>query len=115
MKQGYDQRLVDEPSEKVNKLARDGRLQEKDQQDQKRVPLIYNQFLPNLTAVVCKNRNILQTNKNLRELFQEHPIKAFKGNKNLKKLIGATGIKSGKVKKCNIPSRTGKCTPSLSG
>ena len=119
MKQGYDQKLVDEQLEKVDKLVRDDLLQEKDQeqQDPKRIPLIltYSRFLPNLTAVGRKNWNILQTNKNLRELFQEHPITAFKRNKNLKEIIGSTRIENGKDKKFNIASRTGKCTPCLSG
>ena len=119
MKQGYDQKLVDEQLEKVDKLVRDDLLQEKDQeqQDPKGISLIltYSRFLPNLTAVVCENWNILQTNKNLRELFQEQPITAFKRNKNLKEIIGSTRIENGKVKKLNIPSRTEKCTPCLSG
>ena len=119
MEQGYDQKLVDEQLEKVDKLVRDDLLQEKDQeqQDPKRIPLIltYSRFLPNLTAVGRKNWNILQTNKNLRELFQEHPITAFKRNKNLKEIIRSTRIENGKVKKFNIPSRTGKCTLCLSG
>ena len=91
--------------------------QEKEQEDPKRVPLILtcNQFLSNLTAVVCKNWNILQTNKNLQELFQEQPITAFKRNKNLKEIIGSTRIENGKVKKFNILSRAGKCTPCLLG
>ena len=119
LKQVYDQKLVDEQLEKVDKLVRDDLLQEKDQEQQrpKRILLIltYSRFLPNLTAVVCKNWNILQTNENLRELFKEHPITAFKGNKNLKEIIGNTRIENGKVKKFNIPPRTGKCTPCLSG
>ena len=40
---------------------------------------------------------------------------AFKKNKNLKEIIGGTRIANGKVKKFNIPSRTGKSTPCLSG
>ena len=112
MKQGYDQKLVDKQLEKFDKLARDDLLQEKDKKnkDPKRIPLIltYNRFLLNL-------QTILQTSKNLRELFQEHPITAFKRNKNLKEIVGGTCIKNSKVKKFNIPSRTGKCTPCLSG
>ena len=112
MKQGYDQKLVDKQLEKFDKLARDDLLQEKDKKnkDPKRIPLIltYNRFLLNL-------QTILQTSKNLRELFQEHPITAFKRNKNLKEIVGGTCIKNSKVKKLNIPSRTRKCTPCLSG
>ena len=66
MKQGYDQKLVDEQLEKEDQLVRDDLLQEKDQeqQDSKCIPLIlrYSRFLPNLTAVVRENWNILQTN-----------------------------------------------------
>ena len=57
----------------------------------------------NLTAVVRKSRNILQTNKNLRELFQEHPITAFKRNKNLTEIIGATRIKMTNLKNAIFP------------
>ena len=96
MKQGYNQKLVDKQLQNADKLVTDDLLQEKDQeqQDPKRVPLplTYNRFSPNLTAVVHKNLNIRQTNKNLRELFQEHPITAFKRNKNLKEMIGGTHI-----------------------
>ena len=86
MRQGYDQKLVDEQLEKFDKLSRDDLLQEKDQeqQDSIRIPLIltYSQFLPNLTAVVLKNWNILQTNKNLTEfmgvLTQSQPLRETK-------------------------------------
>ena len=63
LKQGYDEKLVDEQLKRVDKLVRDDLLQEKDQeqQDPKGIPLIltYNRFLSNLTAVVRKNWNIL--------------------------------------------------------
>ena len=56
LKQLYDQKLIDEQLEKVDKLVRDDLRQEQDreQQDPKGIPLIltYNRFLPNLTAVV---------------------------------------------------------------
>ena len=102
MKQGYDQKLVDEQLEKVDKLVRDDLLQEKDQeqQDPKGIPLIltYNRFLSNLTAVVCKNWNILQTNKNLQELFQEHPITVFLRKKNPKEISEVHISKMAKLK-----------------
>ena len=67
LEQGFNQNLVsNEQLEKVDKLVRDDLLQDQDweQQDPKRFPLIltYHRFLPNLTAVVRKNWNILQTN-----------------------------------------------------
>ena len=119
MKQGYELKFVDEQLEKVDKLVRDDLLQQKDQEQQhpKHIPLTLklNQYLPNLTAVVHKNWNILQTNKNLQKLFQEQPITVFQRNKNLKEIFEGTRIQNGNVKKFNIPSRTGKCTPCLLG
>ena len=116
--QGYDQKLDDQQLENVDKLVREDVLQGKDQeqQDSKPISLIltYIRFLPKLTAVVRKKK-IIQTNKNLRELFQKPSITAFKRNKNLKIIIGGTRIKNGKVKKFSISSRTGKCTPCLIG
>ena len=81
------------------------------------MPLIltYNRFLPNLTAVTRKIWNTLQTKKDIRELFQEHPIIAFKRNKNLNEIIGGACIENGKVKKFNITTRKGKCAPCLTG
>ena len=101
LKQGYDQKLFDEQLEEIDKLVRDDLLQKKDkeQQDPKCIPwiLTYSRFLSNLTAVVRKNWNVLQTNKNLKEIIEN------------------TRIKNGKVKKFNVFSRTGKYIPSLSG
>ena len=101
-KQGYDQKLVDEKLEKVDKFERDDLLQEKDQeqQDPKSIPLMlaHNRFLPNPTAVVRKNFNILRTNKNLRKLLKEHPITTFKWNKNLKEIIEGTRTEKAKLK-----------------
>ena len=68
-----------------------------------------------MTGVVRKNWNIFQINKNLQELFQEHPITTFKRIKNLKEIVGGIRIKNDKVKKINILSRTRKCTPCLLG
>ena len=69
LEQGYDQKLVDEQLEKIDKLVRDNLLQQKDQEQQnpKHISsiLTYSRFLPNLTAVVRKNWNILQINKNV--------------------------------------------------
>ena len=69
----------------------------------------------NLTAVVWKSWNILQTNKNLRELFQEQPMTAIKRNKSLKALIRGRGIENGKVKKFYISSKKEIWTSCLSG
>ena len=48
-------------------------------------------------------------------IFPRTPNHTLKRNKNLKEIIETTHIENDKVKKSNIPSRTGKCTPCLSG
>ena len=97
LKQGYNQKLVVEQLEKVDEFIKDDILQEKDQeqQDIKPIPLIltYNRFLPNPTGAVRKKLKILQTNKNLPELFQEHPTTVFKRNRNLKEIIRSINMK----------------------
>ena len=112
LKQGYDKKFVDKELGKIKNLVSDDLVREKNQEQQnpKCIPLIltYKQFLPNLSAVVCKNWNILQTNKNLQRLFQEHPITSFNTKKSLKKIIEDTSNESGKVKNFNIPSSTEK-------
>ena len=54
---------------------------------------VWMDVLPNLAAVVHKNWNILQTNKNWWELSQEHSITAFKRSKNLQEINGSTHVK----------------------
>ena len=41
--------------------------------------------------------------QNLQELFQEHPITAFKRNKNVKEIITSTHTENRKVKNSIIP------------
>ena len=102
LKQGYKQKLVDDQLEKIDELVRNNLLQEKDQeqQDSKCIPLIITngRFVPNLRSVVCKNWNILQTNKNLQELFQEHPITVFLRKKNPKEISEVHISKMAKLK-----------------
>ena len=109
MKQGYDQKLVDEQLEKVDKLVRDDLLQERDQerQDLIRIPLIltYNRLLPNLTAVVRENWNILQTNKNLRNYSkstQSKPLRKQKSKGNNRKYTYRKWQCSKKIQKFNF-------------
>ena len=84
MKQGYDEKLVDE------------------------------QQVTTYCKKKIENNKIQNTaHQNLHELFQEHAITVFKRNKNLKEITTSIYIKNDKVKKFNIPSRTGKCAACL--
>ena len=78
-----------------------------------RIPLviIYIQFLPNITNTIRKNSNILHINKNVKEIFKNEPIAAFKRNKNIQEVIGTHWIEHGRVKKYLKTLKEGKWTP----
>ena len=58
--------------------------------------------------------NLLAVNESLKEIFNSQSIIAFKGNKNLKVLIGSNKIEKNKVKKIQIQKlKPGKCSSCL--
>ena len=69
---------------------------------------MYNQFLPNNTKTVSKNWNILQINKNVKEIFKNEITTAFK---NIPEITGTHLIENRRVKKDFKTSEEGKCTP----
>ena len=60
--------------------------------------MTYNWFLTNTTKTIRKNWNILQVIENLKEIFKNEPITAFKRNKNIQEVIGNRKWKSQKKK-----------------
>ena len=60
--------------------------------------MTYNWFLTNTTKTIRKNWNILQVIENLKEIFKNEPIIAFKRNKNIQEVIGNRKWKSQKKK-----------------
>ena len=63
------------------------------------------QFLQIISKIIRKNWNILSVNKSLKKIF-------FRGNKNLKELIGNNKFENNIVKKKNKSTlKTGKCFP----
>ena len=60
--------------------------------------MTYNWFLTNTTKTIRKNSNILQVIENLKEIFKNEPITAFKRNKNIQEVIGNRKWKSQKKK-----------------
>ena len=76
--------------------------------------LTYNHFCPNNSKVIWKHWNLLEINESLKEIFNCHPITAFRRNKNLKQLIGSNKTEKGKVKKRQTQNlKPGKCSPCL--
>ena len=88
-------------------------LRKKTRKKSDRIPLVitHNRFLPNITKIIQKNRNILQINKALKEIFKNEPIAAFKQNKNIKEIIGTHRIENARVKKDLKSLNEDKCTP----
>ena len=85
----------------------------KDAKKSGRIPLVitYNRFLSNITKTIWKNWNILQINKNLKEIFKNEPITAFQQNKKIQEIIGRHWIENGRVNKNLKTLKEGKCTP----
>ena len=88
-------------------------LRQKVQKKSDRIPLVitYNRFLSNITKTIWKNGNILQINKNLKEIFKNEPIATFKRNKKIQEIIGRHWIENGRVNKNLKAVKEGKCTP----
>ena len=59
-----------------------------------RVPLAvtYNRTLPDLKTIIDRNWHILQIEPNLKEIFAEPPIMAFKRNKSFRDIIGGNKV-----------------------
>ena len=72
--------------------------------------MIYNWFLQNITKTITKNWNILRVNKNLKKIFKNEPITAFKQNKNIQEIIGTHWIDNGRIKKDLKTLKEGNCT-----
>ena len=70
---------------------------------------MYNRFLSKNTKTIWKNWNISQINKNLKEIFKNKPITAFKQNKKIQEIIGRHWIENVRVNKKTL--KEGKCTP----
>ena len=116
-KQGYHPSLINEHLERINLLNLIDLITEKDKRKKSdKMPLVitYNWFLPNIIKTIRKNWNILQINKNLKAIFKNEPMTAFKRNKTIQKIIGTHSIENKRVKKNLKALKEGKCTPCTS-
>ena len=64
-----------------------------------------------MRKIINKHWNVLQTNPELQEAFQNNLFLAFKRNKNLQEIIGCHTIKNGKVFNAHSKNRKGECQP----
>ena len=98
LEQRYDSELLDKHIKTVEKLDTN-KLITGNKTDMPISTLIslaitYTRFLPNISKIVRKNCNILLINKSLQNFFQNEPVTSFRGNKNLKELIGSNKIEN---------------------
>ena len=89
----------------------------KDPKKSDRIPLVitYNRFLSNITKTIRNIWNILQINKNLKEIFKSEPTTTFKRNKNIQEIIGTHWIENGRVNKNLKTVKEGKTCRSKAG
>ena len=76
---------MNEGKERTKTLDRKKLLEEKAKKQSNRIPLVltYNRTLPNVKRAISNNWNLLHTNREFKDVFQEPPILAFRRNRNL--------------------------------
>ena len=88
-KRGFSGKTIESQLEKVDILDRDKLLKENGHKIKskriKRVPLVltYSHLLLNIHRIVSKHTRLLHESENMRQVFQELPIVAFRGDRNL--------------------------------
>ena len=79
-----------------------------------RIPCVitYIHQLPNIKEAINKHWDILKMNPQLKTIFTEKPIMAYRRNTNLRDILGQKTILNGKVKRSTpIHERKGWCSP----
>jgi len=115
LERGYDQNLIENQINKVDAFDRNQLLTKKKKATLNRIPisLTYNRTLPNIKSILQKNWNILQINPSLQTVFENHPVIAYRKNRNLKQIIGGNFLSESKLLK-NVRTNTqGECKPCL--
>ena len=110
---GYQQEWVNEQIKRTENLDRQQLLQTKERSENNKIPFVvtYNRTLPNIKSILEKHWPTLQIDDNLKEVFNEKPMIAFKRNKNLRDLIGGNNIVNNKV--ARRKEQRGKCQPCM--
>ena len=111
---GYKQKESEDIITKVHSVERKQLLQPKPKINNGVSPIIitYHKNLPNIKAVLSNNWDILKTNNDISNLFQQQPNIAFRRNKNLRQIICNHRIHNNKIIKKKYV--IGKCHPCLS-
>ena len=79
----------------------------------KRIPFVvtYNRTLPPISKILRKHWSILQLDNNLKSLFEEPPVIAYRRCRNLRDLIGGNKLVNDKCLKPKTKHTIKKCEP----
>ena len=72
--------------------------------------MTYNRTLPNVKRAISENWNLLHINQELKDVFQEPPILAFRRNRNLCELLGCKKNVDGKLQRLSKKKKIGFST-----
>ena len=89
---GYPRGEVANELRKVDRMRREALLVRRGEirtSEESRVPMVvtFSSFLPDVTAIMRKNRHILQKSDRLKKIFRKDPMVAYKRGSNLKDLL----------------------------
>ena len=88
LSRGYPKNVIDKNFAKVDKMDRSELLTRKDKTNKAttRVPLVitFSSHLPNIRSILRNKRHILEKSDNLKEIFKEDPIVAYRKGRSLK-------------------------------
>ena len=89
-RRGYRRKEVDKQLQKVDKLTREEVLRYKENnKQQNRIPLTvtYGNYLPNIQRIVHDRLNILHRSENMKTIFPEAPLTAYRRDANLQDIL----------------------------
>ena len=111
---GYSQTLVDNQIKKAIDIPRKDTLKLTNKERSNRIPLVttFNNTLPPMAQIIQKRWDILKLKPNLKEIFQEPGMIAYRRPRNLKEMVGSNNILNNKVTRTKPTIKTVKfCQP----
>ena len=111
-----NEKFLDTEFQRLSEIERDALLTPKSKEkDQKRIPFViaYNKTLPSVKQIINKDWHLLQINSNLRTVFEQDLLTAYRGDKNLGDLTGSKKVLDGIVVRKNMSKKQLCCRPYL--
>ena len=113
---GYNEKTLDDEFTRASSKTRDDTLKLTEKSPSNRIPFVttFNHSAPPVSKIIKSRWNILQIKPDLKNMFNDAPITAYKRPKNIKDFIGGNIIINDKVKlqkASKPPSKIGLCQP----